>query len=103
MGAQLCGPPRRHLRRRHRRARLRALLHKSSGRTYHTMFKPPKVAMTDDVTGEPLIRRGDDTEETAMARLNVYKKQTAPLVDYYGKTGLLCKANADQKPGKVWE
>lgn len=79
------------------------LLHKSSGRTYHTMFKPPKVAMTDDVTGEPLIRRGDDTEETAMARLNVYKKQTAPLVDYYGKTGLLCKANADQKPGKVWE
>lgn len=79
------------------------LLHKSSGRTYHTMFKPPKVAMTDDLTGEPLVKRGDDTEETAQKRLEVYKTQTAPLVDYYGATGLLCKANADQKPFKVWE
>ena len=59
--------------------------------------------MTDDVTGEPLVRRGDDNEETAGNRLNVYHKQTAPLVDYYTKQGLLCKANADQKPGKVWE
>lgn len=79
------------------------LLHKDSGRTYHTVFKPPKVAMTDDVTGEPLVRRGDDTEATAANRLEVYHTQTAPLVDYYGKSGLLCKANADQKPGKVWE
>jgi len=79
------------------------LLHKSSGRTYHTLFKPPKVAMTDDVTGEGLVRRGDDTEETAYKRLDVYHKQTAPLADYYGKSGLLCKADANQKPGRVWE
>lgn len=59
--------------------------------------------MTDDVTGEPLVRRGDDTEETAYKRLESYHRQTAPLAEYYGQQNLLCKANANQKPSKVWE
>lgn len=79
------------------------LIHKPSGRSYHTVFKPPKEAMKDDVTGEPLMRRGDDTEETAGKRLETYHKQTAPLLPYYENAGLLCRANANQKPGKVWE
>ena len=79
------------------------LIHKPSGRSYHTEFKPPKVAGKDDVTGEPLIRRGDDNEEALKTRLASYHSKTAPLVDYYGKLGLHCRVNADQAPGKVWE
>ena len=59
--------------------------------------------MTDDVTGEPLIRRGDDTEESLKARLGAYHKQTAPLAKYYAERNLHCKVNADQKPAAVWE
>ena len=57
--------------------------HPASGRTYHVKFNPPKVAGRDDVTGEPLIQRDDDREETVRTRLNVYSSQTRPLVDYY--------------------
>ncbi|HEU4458405.1 MAG TPA: adenylate kinase, partial [Methylibium sp.] len=57
--------------------------HVASGRTYHVKFNPPKVAGVDDVTGEPLIQRDDDREETVMKRLQVYASQTRPLVDYY--------------------
>jgi adenylate kinase len=57
--------------------------HVASGRTYHVKFNPPKVAGVDDVTGEPLIQRDDDREETVMKRLQVYAAQTRPLVDYY--------------------
>lgn len=57
--------------------------HPASGRTYHVRFNPPKVANTDDVTGEPLIQREDDKEETVKKRLDVYSAQTRPLVDYY--------------------
>ncbi|KAF1020181.1 MAG: adenylate kinase [Paracidovorax wautersii] len=57
--------------------------HPASGRTYHTVFNPPKVADTDDVTGEPLVQREDDKEETVRKRLDVYSAQTRPLVDYY--------------------
>jgi len=57
--------------------------HPASGRTYHVKFNPPKVAGTDDVTGEPLIQRDDDKEETVKKRLEVYSAQTRPLVDYY--------------------
>ncbi len=57
--------------------------HTASGRTYHVKFNPPKVAGLDDVTGEPLIQREDDKEETVMKRLEVYASQTRPLVDYY--------------------
>ena len=57
--------------------------HPSSGRTYHVKFNPPRVEGRDDVTGEPLIQRDDDKEETVLKRLEVYAAQTRPLVDYY--------------------
>jgi len=57
--------------------------HTTSGRTYHVKFNPPKVPGVDDVTGEPLIQRDDDKEETVKKRLEVYAAQTRPLVDYY--------------------
>jgi adenylate kinase len=57
--------------------------HLASGRTYHVKFNPPKVEGLDDVTGEPLIQRDDDKEETVKKRLDVYQKQTRPLVSYY--------------------
>jgi len=60
-------------------------VHLSSGRTYHVKFNPPKVADKDDVTGEALIQRDDDKEETVRNRLNVYHTQTKPLVAYYSK------------------
>jgi adenylate kinase len=56
------------------------LIHKPSGRTYHEEFHPPKQAMKDDITGDSLERRSDDTNETLNARLNTYHKQTTPLV-----------------------
>jgi adenylate kinase len=58
-------------------------VHAASGRTYHVKFKPPKVEGRDDVTGEPLILREDDREDTVRKRLEVYHRQTEPLVDYY--------------------
>jgi len=57
--------------------------HPSSGRTYHVKFNPPRVEGRDDVTGERLIQRDDDKEETVLKRLEVYAAQTRPLVDYY--------------------
>ena len=57
--------------------------HPASGRTYHVKFNPPKVDGVDDVTGEPLVQRDDDKEETVKKRLDVYSAQTRPLVDYY--------------------
>ena len=60
-------------------------VHLPSGRTYHVIFNPPKVTGKDDVTGEPLIQRVDDREETVMNRLAVYHAQTEPLVTYYAK------------------
>ena len=57
--------------------------HPASGRTYHVKFNPPKVEGIDDVTGEPLVQREDDKEETVKKRLQVYSDQTRPLVDYY--------------------
>lgn len=65
-------------------------VHLASGRTYHVVFNPPKVAGKDDVTGEDLVQRPDDAEETVIKRLTVYHEQTKPLVDYYtawAKTG----------------
>jgi len=57
--------------------------HPASGRTYHVKFNPPKVEGLDDVSGEPLVQRDDDKEETVRKRLDVYSAQTRPLVDYY--------------------
>jgi adenylate kinase len=60
-------------------------VHLASGRTYHIVFNPPKTPGTDDVTGEPLIQRDDDQEETVKKRLEVYHNQTEPLIGYYKK------------------
>ncbi|HSH92167.1 MAG TPA: adenylate kinase [Ramlibacter sp.] len=69
--------------------------HTASGRTYHVKFNPPKVPGLDDVTGEPLIQREDDKEETVMKRLEVYAAQTRPLVEYYSNWA---KAEPDVAP-----
>ena len=60
-------------------------VHPASGRTYHVRFNPPKVEGRDDATGEPLIQRDDDKEETVRKRLDVYHSQTRPLVTYYSE------------------
>lgn len=64
-------------------------VHPPSGRSYHVTFAPPKTVDTEDVTGEPLVQRADDSEKTVKQRLKVYDKQTAPLVKYYAKKGKL--------------
>lgn len=79
------------------------LVHPASGRSYHKIFNPPQKEMTDDVTGEPLIQRSDDNEEALKKRLGTYHSQTAPVVDYYRKTGIWKKIDASQDPGAVWK
>jgi adenylate kinase len=71
-------------------------VHPPSGRTYHVKFNPPRVAGKDDVTGEDLVQRDDDREETVRKRLAVYRSQTRPLVDYY----LQWAATADPRAPK---
>jgi len=77
------------------------LIHAASGRSYHEKFAPPKVPMTDDVTGEPLMRRKDDNEATLTKRLNEFHAQTKPVVDYYAKQGLYSPVDANQKSAVV--
>lgn len=72
------------------------LTHLASGRTYHLKNKPPKVPGKDDITGEPLIQRPDDTPEAVKARQKSFWAQTAPVLDYYKKTGSLRTIDADQ-------
>merc|ERR550532_234528 len=81
------------------------LIHKPSGRSYHVKFNPPKEEMKDDVTGEPLIKRGDDNEESLGKRLKAYAEQTAPVVDHYLKTNKECvfKIDGNVKPERVSE
>ncbi|XP_071804627.1 adenylate kinase 2, mitochondrial-like isoform X1 [Asterias amurensis] len=78
------------------------LIHRASGRSYHEEFNPPKVPMTDDITGEPLMKRSDDNESTLVARLATYHKQTAPLTDYYRKKGILDTIDASKAPNTVF-
>ncbi|QWF71065.1 adenylate kinase [Methylomonas paludis] len=66
-------------------------VHLSSGRTYHVIYNPPKQAGLDDVTGEALIQRDDDQEETVRKRLEVYHAQTKPLVEFYSAAGQSAK------------
>lgn len=73
-------------------------IHPESGRSYHVKFNPPKVEGKDDVTGEPLIQRDDDKEETVRKRLDVYQEQTRPLVDYYANWA---KSDATSAPRYV--
>jgi adenylate kinase len=71
-------------------------VHPESGRIYHTIYNPPKVAGKDDATGDDLVQRADDTEETVRNRLNVYHEQTAPLVGYYNDWAATGASNAPE-------
>lgn len=79
------------------------LVHPASGRTYHKEFNPPKKEMTDDKTGEPLVQRSDDNEEALKKRLVTYHDQTAPVTDYYRKTGIWKGIDASKQPQQVWQ
>lgn len=74
-------------------------VHLPSGRTYHIIYNPPKVEGKDDVTGEPLVQRDDDKEETVRKRLEVYHAQTEPLVEFYKKWEA---SGATDAPKYVW-
>jgi adenylate kinase len=78
-------------------------VHLQSGRTYHVEFNPPKVEGIDDVTGEALIQRDDDKEETVRRRLSVYHEQTKPLVGYYSAAGQQAKFSSITGKGTVDE
>jgi adenylate kinase len=74
---------------------------KSTGRTYHILYNPPKTEGIDDETGEPLIQRDDDKPEAILNRLKVYEAQTAVLSDYYRSKGLLVDIDASRSPDEV--
>ena len=74
---------------------------KSTGRTYHVLYNPPKVEGIDDETGEALIQREDDKPEAILNRLNVYEAQTEPLIAYYRAKNLLIDIDASPSPEVV--
>jgi len=78
-------------------------IHEASGRTYHVDFYPPKVSGKDDVTGEPLIQRSDDNEQTLKKRLTSFHQYTAPVIAHYQKKGLLRTLDASQKSDVVYQ
>ena len=69
-------------------------IHPASGRSYHLKFNPPKVDGLDDITGEPLIHRADDTREALNRRMVSYRESTTPILDFYDKRGILHTLNA---------
>jgi len=77
-------------------------IHPTSGRTYHVEFAPPKVSGKDDLTGEALIQRSDDTVEALSKRLMVYHSTTKPVIAYYRNRGVLTTLNAEKKPNEVY-
>ena len=74
-------------------------IHEASGRSYHVIYNRPRVDEKDDVTGEPLIQREDDKEDTVRYRLDVYEEQTAPLKSYYRKWA---DTGDDSAPSYIW-
>ncbi|VDN32653.1 unnamed protein product [Dibothriocephalus latus] len=79
------------------------LFHLASGRSYHELFHPPKVPMTDDVTGERLVRRSDDTKEALAKRLTAYHKMTSPLVSFYQNLKLHIPIDGTKKMDEIFE
>ena len=77
-------------------------IHKGSGRSYHVKFAPPKEPGVDDETGEPLIQRADDTHSAVGARLQAFREQTAPVLDFYRARGKLRAVDADRHINHVW-
>lgn len=75
----------------------------ASGRVYHALYNPPKVKWLDDVDGSPLYQRDDDKPETVQHRIDVYKAQTAPLIDYFKAAGVLVEVDGTQDIDKVTE
>ncbi|EUB62935.1 Adenylate kinase 2 [Echinococcus granulosus] len=78
------------------------LFHLASGRSYHETFNPPKVPMTDDITGERLVRRSDDTEEVLRKRLESYHNMTSRLLEFYQKRNLLLTLDGSQGMDEVF-
>jgi adenylate kinase len=78
-------------------------VHKPSGRSYHVKFNPPKVKGKDDVTGEDLVQRGDDNEESLSKRLKEFHEQTEPVVKHYQPTKAVRPVDGNKKPEQVWE
>ena len=83
-------------------------VHLESGRNYHIEYNPPKIPDKDDLTGEPLVQREDDKQETVMDRLQVYRSQTLPLIDFYLERSLKNKLkfvsiSGKEEPSKVSE
>ncbi|KAJ0972362.1 hypothetical protein J5N97_020321 [Dioscorea zingiberensis] len=78
-------------------------IHPSSGRSYHSKFAPPKVPGIDDVTGEPLIHREDDTPAVLKSRLEAFHKQTEPVINYYTKKGIVSNLHAEKTPEEIRE
>ncbi|KAF6166893.1 hypothetical protein GIB67_020327 [Kingdonia uniflora] len=76
-------------------------IHPSSGRTYHTKFAPPKVPGVDDITGDPLIQRKDDTAAVLKSRLEAFHRQTEPVIDYYTKKSAVAELHAEKPPKDV--
>ncbi|KAJ3703681.1 hypothetical protein LUZ61_007386 [Rhynchospora tenuis] len=76
-------------------------IHAASGRSYHNKFNPPKAPGVDDVTGEPLMQRKDDTAEVLKSRLEAFHRQTEPVIDYYSKKGLVANLHAEKPPKEV--
>lgn len=76
---------------------------KSTGRIYHIVYDPPKVEGIDDETGEPLFQRPDDKEEAIVHRLEVYKAQTEPLIEFYRGKGLIKDVDASTTPDEAFE
>ena len=72
-------------------------IHAASGRSYHLTFNPPKVEGKDDVTGEPLMHRKDDTKEALVTRMQSYNEKTTPILDYYRSRNILTTLNASAK------
>jgi adenylate kinase len=79
------------------------LIHQASGRTYHTEFKPPKVPMTDDVTGEALVKRSDDNSEGLKKRLETYHAENPPIAAYYNEKGVHHEVDASEGSMKAFE
>lgn len=71
-------------------------IHRQSGRSYHEMFHPPKVAGKDDITGEDLMQRADDKKEVVVRRLEVYHKEVGPIKEYYDARGIFAAINGNQ-------
>jgi len=77
-------------------------IHPASGRSYHVKTKPPKVDGVDDVTGEALVQRADDNEETLRKRLSAYHEHTEPVIKYYDAKGLLKTFDAQRPPADIY-